>query len=237
MTQQKVEVPTSLNDIPLHKFQQYLAIAEDASDNFKAKRILNLFCGITPREFNGIKHQDIENLIFKVANVLNSSPKFQETFTLKGVKYGIIPNLSESMSHGEFTHLDDIKDFPKDVDTLMSILYRPITHESGGRYEIEPYKGKYKFKEIPAGIAFGALVFFWTLGRDLLSATLKYTKETQTQTKLINGSGKNGAGKAQLLDYATETLQNSLKSLTQTTIPRYYGFAIPAIWLPYKGQK
>ena len=236
MVTQSIEVPTCLNDIPLHKYLQFMQIDEEASDTFKAKRMLHLFCGIDPRDFNNIKHQDVENLLFKVGNVLNSQPKFQRRFTLDGVEYGIIPNFDD-MTFGEFVDLDTIKDYKKDLGLLMSILYRRVTEEKGERYLIEPYNGKFDFRDMPSGVALGALVFFWTIGKDCLSATQSYMKKAEKQTKITKGLVKNGDGTQQSLNSATETLKGLMTSLLQSSIPSYYGLPIRAMWQPYKNLK
>ena len=236
MVKQEIYIPTELNDIPLYKYLQFVQIDPEASEDFKAKRMLQIFCDISPQDFRNIKHQDIENLLFKLNNVLNSQPKLERTFDLNGVKYGIIPNFDEK-SFGEFIDIDNITDYKKDLDRLMSIIYRKVIKSDGHRYEIEPYKSSYKFKDIPTGIALGALVFFWTIGRDCLNATLKFTKKTQMQMKDLKGFPKNGNGTAQSLDYATETLEGLMKSLLSATIPSYFGLPIKAIWLPYNEKK
>jgi len=66
----------------------------------------------------------------------------------------------------------------------MAVLYRPIVRKSKGWYEIEPYEGSDKYaselQDAPAGIAVGALLFFWTIANELLNATLKrLQKEAQ----------------------------------------------------------
>lgn len=237
MTEKKaIQVPTELNDIPLYKYQQFLQIDQDASDDFKAKRVLQLFCGVTPKEYRHIKHQDIENLLFKIGNVLNSQPKFQRTFEIDGVRYGLIPNFDD-MTMGEFVDLDSVKDYKKETDKLMSILYRRIVKEDGLRYEIEPYNTAYSFKNIPAGVALGALVFFWTIGRDCLTATQKFTNRKAKQTQRFKGLVKSGDGTAQSLASAMETLASSILSLTKNTIASYYGLPTKAIWLPYNDKK
>lgn len=236
MEKKIIEIPTSLNDIPLWKYQQFLQIDQEASQEFQAKRTLQIFCDIQPKEFRLIKHQVIENLLFKIGNVLNSQPKFQRTFEIDGVRYGIIPNFDD-MTMGEFVDLDSIKDYKKDLDKLMSILYRKITKESGDRYEVEPYGGAYRFRNIPTNIATGALVFFHVIGVDCLTATQKFTNRKAKQTQRFKGLVKNGDGTDQSLASAMETLASSILSLTKNTIASYYGLPTKAIWLPYNDKK
>ncbi len=236
MVTKAIEVPTGLNDIPLYKYLQFMQIDESASDEFKAKRMLHLFCGVLPSDFKNIKHQDVENLLFKVGKVLNSQPKFQRRFVLEGVEYGFIPNLDE-MTFGEFVDIDGVKDYKKDMGKLMSILFRRVVEKSGQRYLIAPYENKFDFRDMPTGVALGALVFFWTIGRDCLTATQNYTKKAEKRTRRLKEFQKSGDGMAQSLDYAMETLTKLTKSLLQNTIPFYYGLPIKAIWLPYNDLK
>jgi hypothetical protein len=63
----------------------------------------------------------------------------------------------------------------------MAVLYRPVTQRAGKRYDIEPYESATKYcdlmKEAPMDVVMGAIVFFWTLGSELLVHTLNYLEK------------------------------------------------------------
>lgn len=79
--------------------------------------------------------------------------------------YGFVPDIN-AISFGEWLDLDsNCKDFPKNLNKILSILYRPISNQLGNKYGIEPYNASHlknadDFNEMPLSIANGALVFF-----------------------------------------------------------------------------
>jgi hypothetical protein len=106
----------------------------------------------------------------------------QKFITIDGVEYGFEPNLSQ-MSYGAYVDIskyESIEINDKWAD-IMSILYRPVTKKVGKLYDIEPYKAKIdgsKFLDVTMDVHFGAIFFFKTLLKDLLSFIPKsLTKE------------------------------------------------------------
>jgi len=82
--------------------------------------------------------------------------------------YGFVPDIN-AISFGEWLDLDsNCKDFPKNLNKILAILYRPISNQLGNKYTIEPYNASHlknadEFNEMPLSIANGALVFFSTV--------------------------------------------------------------------------
>ena len=93
--------------------------------------------------------------------------------------YGFVPDIN-AISFGEWLDLDsNCKDFPKNLNKILAILYRPISNQLGNKYTIEPYtsahlKNADDFNEMPLAIANGALVFFSTIERELVNTSLQY---------------------------------------------------------------
>jgi len=88
--------------------------------------------------------------------------------------YGFVPDIN-SISFGEWLDLDlNCNDFPKNLNKLLAILFRPIKSEIGKRYAIEDYdanihlKNADEFNDMPLMIANGAMVFFSNIERELL---------------------------------------------------------------------
>ena len=187
-----IKIPDNLNDITLGKWQDIIEIGENVEPAFYIKRILSIVYNIKA-DFNSIKESDIERMSDAGRNILTESPVFQNRFTLGGVEYGFIPNL-EDITFGEFVDLDKYTE-RENYAKLMSILYRPITKkQSGGRYKIGKYKGSYQFKEIPLGIALGAVGFFLTLGQQLMTDTLNSLTEGEVAQAKKSILAKNGDG-------------------------------------------
>jgi hypothetical protein len=93
--------------------------------------------------------------------------------------YGFVPDIN-AISFGEWLDLDsNCKDFPKNLNKILAILYRPISNQLGNKYSIEPYNASHlknadEFNEMPLAIANGALVFFSTIEKELVNTSLQY---------------------------------------------------------------
>ncbi len=113
--------------------------------------------------------------------------KHLTTFELNGTTYGFIPDW-ENFSAGEWIDMETYTaDFWKTAHKAMSILYRPLDRKWGDTYTIEEYTAKEDaevFRDMPAPLVAGALLFFWTTERALLSnlqsSLLKATKEAMS---------------------------------------------------------
>ena len=106
-------------------------------------------------------------------------------FTLKDlndkhVTFAFVPKL-EDITMGEFVDLDtNITDMSK-LHNAMAVLYRPLLFERKNFYSIKPYNGYEEtapiFKYMPLDVAFGAMVFFYRLGNELLNYLRNYLTE------------------------------------------------------------
>jgi hypothetical protein len=189
----KVTIPTDLNEIPLAVFEQYTSLPE-MDEEKRAFESIAIFCDAKVSEIRKWPLDAVNQILEKLATTINQTPKFQDRFTLNGTKYGFIPNLDE-LTTGEFI---DLETYVKEnaMWKIMSVLFRPVIIEGqNNRYEIGEYKGTLveDFKMMPTGVAYGAMVFFWSLGASLLNSMVKSLAETeaiQTHTQSI----KNGAG-------------------------------------------
>ena len=99
--------------------------------------------------------------------------------------YGFVPDVNK-ISFGEWLDLEsNCKDFPKNLNKILSILYRPIHSEIGNKYKIEQYTAEHltncdTFNDMPLSIANGALVFFLNIENELLNLSLEYLDTTMT---------------------------------------------------------
>lgn len=102
--------------------------------------------------------------------------------------YGFVTDIN-AISFGEWLDLDsNCKDFPKNLNKILAILYRPISNQLGNKYGIEPYtsahlKNADDFNEMPLSIANGALVFFSIIEKELVNISLQYL-DSQVMTNL-----------------------------------------------------
>lgn len=215
----KVEiiVPTSLNEIPLKNYQEFMKVYNSGSDEtFIAEKMVQIFCGLKLADVINIKATDVFDVVESLNKLFNSIPKFDNRFTLGGVEFGFIPNFEEITS-GEYI---DLENYITDIDTMhkaMAVMYRPIVAKDKEKYTIKEYTGAEEFAEAmkyaPLGIVLATNVFFWTLKTDLLKGIVTYLKEQTKKMSLANGinSINNGDGTQLSINSQMEMLEDLTK--------------------------
>jgi hypothetical protein len=218
----EITIPSSISEIPLMNYQKFLKVQKNSNDEeFIAQKMIEIFCGIELKEVVKMKLTSINDLVLHFNQIFSVKPKFQPRFKIGNIEYGFIPDL-ENISFGEYVDLANYLSNWDDYNKAMAVMYRPITETRKEKYNILEYNGASEFSEAmkyaPMDIAIGASVFFWTLGSELLTATLNYLKTetkkmTQEQATLAQELSleKNGVGIQAYTDLLKETLQNMTK--------------------------
>lgn len=171
----KLTIPTDLSEITLGQLQSINVVENsEVGDIEKQKQIIELLTGVDRSTVDLFRLSDLQVVYEKLLYLSKQDNRLHKFVTLDGVKYGFHPNLS-NISTGEFADLDSLcQDFNENLHLIMAVLYRPVTLEKAGKYQIESYKNGIEeraevFKnKLPANVVNGALVFFWTLGNDYL---------------------------------------------------------------------
>jgi hypothetical protein len=214
-----IYVPSSISEIPLCHYQEFLKLQATSNDQeFIAQKMVEIFCGLQLKDVVKLKVTSVNELIVHFTKIFKEKPKFKPTFKIGDVEFGFIPNL-ENITFGEYVDLENYLSKWEDFHKAMAVMYRPITIRKEDKYEIMEYTGAAAFSEgmkfAPMDVAIAASVFFWTLGSDLLSATLDYlTNELKTNEKEFQilahelSLGKSGGGIQAFTDSLKETLQN-----------------------------
>lgn len=201
----KIIVPTELSDVKLHQMITYNSLKEDMDDTQRQLEAVAIFCDLTISEIKDMPFDTLNYCISKIHAMLESKPTFVQRFTFKGVEYGFVPNLDE-LSTGEFIDIETYQKNPQDLWKVLSIIYRPIMKKGqNGRYEIMPYNAElnHVFKELDANTAYGAMLFFWTIGIDLLNCIQRYLIQVKNKEVPMNFAlPKNGDG----LEWSTDLL-------------------------------
>jgi hypothetical protein len=197
-------VPTSLKDVKLHQMLAYQGLKEDMEDTQRQLEAVSIFCELTMTEVMAMPFDVLQKAVERITLMLTEQPTFTPRFKMDGVEYGFIPNLDD-MSVGEFIDIETYTKETHDLWKVMSVLYRPVTHSGqNGRYEVAPYSANLVtgFKDLDCNTAFGAMVFFWSLGIDLLNSIQKYL-EGPTGQQMKTALPKNGDG----LEWSIDSLQ------------------------------
>ena len=214
----EIVIPTSLSEIPLRSYQEFMKVVEKSNDEeFIGQKTIEIFCGLKMKDVVKVKWSDVKSLTLHLNEIFKAKPKFQATFKIENTEFGFIPNL-EDMSFGEYIDLESNISSVETFHKAMAVMYRPITKKVKDRYEIFEYTGTDEFSDVmkfaPLNVVLGATVFFSTLGSDLVQHTLtsleteiKKNPKIMTLAKernLIN----DGDGTIQSMRFLRETLQS-----------------------------
>lgn len=216
----EIDVPSSISEIPLKNYQQFLKMQQNSNDEeLIAQKMIEIFCGIQLKDVAKMKLTSINELVLHFNKIFSEKPTFQHRFKIGGVEYGFIPDL-ENITLGEYVDLDNYITTWEDFHKAMAVMYRPITETRNDKYNIFEYNGAAEFSEAmkyaPMDAAIAASLFFWTLGNELLNATLNYLEnETKKMSKTEQATSahehnleKNGVGIQVFTHSLKETLQN-----------------------------
>ena len=209
----QLNVPTSLSDITLGQYQQYIKMPEGLTENQVALKMITIFCNVPDKVARLIKASDIQEIVTKLSKMFDTTPPLTRRFKIGNVEYGFIPNLDE-MSFGEYIDLDTYLGDWENIERAMAVLYRPIKGTYDTLYNIEPYEVKDAtvYKNMPLDAALGSIVFFYNLGNELCQTTIAYL-HNQGGLQQKATSEQNGVGINQYTDWLTEILQDLKVSL------------------------
>jgi len=212
-----ITVPTTLNDITLAQYRDFLEVSKNIEGEFLNQRMVEKLCNVSLADSLLIKRKDVHEIVNDINILFEKEQPLQRTFTLGKTKFGMIPNLDE-MEFGEYIDLEsNISDW-QTINKAMAVLFRPIISEKDGKYEIEPYNGSATYSEVmlflPIDIVQGAVVFFYHLGNELLKATQSYLMEEVQETLTMQETNltPTGGGTTQSMQSLKETF-TSLKKL------------------------
>ena len=186
----QINVPSTLNEIPLKHYQDFLNVQKNSSDEeFIAQKMVEIFCGIRLIEVAKIKLTSLNELIAHFTTLFGQIPKFTPTFKIGDMEFGFIPELEE-ISFGEYVDLDSHLQSWDNFHKAMAVLYRPIKTRKGDKYDIKDYDPNADMQELmkfaPLDVCIAASLFFWTLESDLLQATLNYLEKEIAKEKNLS---------------------------------------------------
>jgi hypothetical protein len=193
MKEVKLTIPDKWNDITIETYQKYVEIQEGkGSEKNKTINSLALLCGTSDIIVKKMAYKDLLEIMGIIKKLVDTEPDkedFKKIFTFNDDEYGFCPNLS-NITTGEYIDLETYCKEPiKNLHTIMSILYRPISFKRNDRYAIESYNpDEFKeelFKDCPMDIALNSLGFFLTLGSKLAKTSVSYLKAQETTPQKV----------------------------------------------------
>jgi hypothetical protein len=203
----KVSVPTTLSEITLDQYQRFARLEGD--EEFLTHKMLEIFCGVPLSGLASVRIKDVGHITKHIQGMLAEKPSLTPTFKIGEQEFGFVPEL-DNITYGEFVDLDTYLQDVENLHKAMAVLYRPIVQKVKSRYLIEPYEsaGKYSdtMKQAPMHVAFGAVLFFYRLGNELLQATL---------TSLEKGESLTSTQDKDSLQSVGDGMQHSINSLRE----------------------
>lgn len=182
----KIQIPENIGDITLSQYIEVQKLMERGLDEVAfMERVVMLFSGINKRDIKNIDVKDYTMIGEALAKALDTKCEFQDRFTLDGVEYGFIPNF-DKITQGEYIDLTSTELENDSLPTVMSVLFRPVSKtDAFGNYSIEAYDASLErieiMKKAPMNVVNGALVFFWSLAKELKNYTLKSTEAQEEE--------------------------------------------------------
>jgi hypothetical protein len=223
----EINVPSNLSEIPLKHYQDFLRVQADSNDEeFVAQKMIEIFCGIPLTDVVKMKLKSLNELIAHFTKLFSEKPEFKRTFEIKTeqgkIEFGFIPELEE-ISFGEYIDLENHLTSWDSYHKAMAVMYRPIVKTRKDKYDILPYEPNKDFQELmkfaPLDVVIASSLFFWTLGNELLQATLNYLEKQMKKDKNLSTTFQkqlnlqnDGDGISQYMDSLKETLLSSMQS-------------------------
>ena len=212
----QITIPTSLSEITLEQYQKFLSIAKDNPESeFLQHKMVEIFCGIDLKNIAKISYKDVNEITTNLSNLFNQKYDLKRTFKLGNTEFGFITNLDE-ITLGEYTDLDKYISNWDMMNNAMAVLYRPVTKKLKDKYQIEEYNGSYTYcdvmKYMPVDVVLGAVVFFYSLGNELLKSTIVYLENNKEFQTIVNNHSLevNGVG----IHHSMLLLKETLEDLT-----------------------
>jgi hypothetical protein len=176
----KITLPEDISEITLAQYQMYVPLLKIKNKAKQDRAKVSMFTGISQRKLKDVSIKDFEEMNAQIDKAIDQAVEFESRFTMDGQEFAFIPNF-DKMTAGEWGDLSKYGTDPETLHNLMAILFRPVTKtDSFKNYDIADYNGtsEYaeKMRQMPMNIVNGALVFFWNLQNELLTAIQKSTK-------------------------------------------------------------
>ena len=192
------KIVDSWKDVTLEKWQQ-LVLGKKKSKTQEAKETIKALSTLPIKLVEEMSLSDVAAIFEKLSN-LQIEGKLKKVFEIDSVEYGFLPDLDE-ITLGEWADIEHyIKDgIDKNMHKIMAVLFRPITSKEGKMYSVQAYKDgreraeKFR-KKMNAEQVQQSLVFFWSLGNELLTTLPLFLMEKMNKIQAEMNLAKSGGG-------------------------------------------
>jgi hypothetical protein len=187
------ELMDSWSDVSLEKWAKLVSLKTSTTSE-EAVETINILADIPHQVIKELSLNDVSAILNKVAEMQQTvNSEFVRIIKIEGVQYGFHPNLEE-ITLGEYADIETLVKggLEDNLHLLMAILYRPIVDQENDKYSIEPYDGNITLraeimKNMSAVEVEHSMVFFWSLGKELLKilplSLMELARKTMSETK------------------------------------------------------
>ncbi len=180
----------SWEDVTLEKWLQLIDFEKGTKTEIATETIAAL-SNIPKQLVKELALSDVAVIMSRIAELQQEQDtKLKRIIEIDGIEYGFHPDL-DSISLGEFADIETFikSGIEKHLPELMAVLYRPIKEKKNDIYIIDAYDGNIRLrteemKKMSAQQVQGALVFFYTLGKELSEILPLYLMEQMREMKM-----------------------------------------------------
>ena len=179
----------SWEDVTLEKWLQLIDF-ETGSKTEEAEETIAALSNIPKQLVKELALSDVAVIMSRIAELQNKQDtKLKRIIEIDGIEYGFHPDL-DSITLGEYADLETFmkNGMEKHLPEICAVLYRPIKDKKNDIYIIDAYDGDIRLrteemKKMSAQQVQSALVFFYTLGKELSEILPLYLMEQLKETK------------------------------------------------------
>ena len=180
---------SSWEDVTLEKWLQLIDL-QTGTKTEEATETIAALSNIPKQLVKELALSDVAVIMSRIAELQQKQDtKLKKIIEIDGIEYGFHPDL-DSITLGEYADLETfIKGgIEKNLPEVMAVLYRPIKEKKNDIYIIDAYDGDIRLrteemKKMSAQQVQSALVFFYTLGKELSEILPLYLMEQLKETK------------------------------------------------------
>ena len=187
--EKKFKLISSWEDVTLEKWLKLIEFQE-GSKTKEAEETIAMLSDIPKKLIKELDLKNVALIMSKLAELQHKqNSSLKKIIEIDGVEYGFMPDL-DSISLGQYADLETfIKNgIEKNLPEIMAVLYAPIKEKKNDIYIVDAYDGNIRLrteemKKMSAQQVQSALVFFYTLGKELSEILLLYLMEQLKEMK------------------------------------------------------
>jgi hypothetical protein len=174
-------------DVTLEKWLKLIEVKTDRKGS-EAIESISALSNIPKDLIRQLSVSAVASIMSKISEMqMEASSSLLNIIEVDGKEYGFIPNL-DSITIGEFADIEMFikAGLEKHMPEIMAILYRPVISKKNEAYTITAYDGEItlraeEFKKMKAEQVQSAMVFFYHLGKNVLTTSQLYLMEEATR--------------------------------------------------------